>query len=260
MGVWECGGVGVWDTRRFGSQSTASQFTRSQSTRSQCPQTDPYPVDEQRLRMPGQDLQRQDHGQRASPADAGSPGGGARGLVQQPQGGRQPGQGVELVDVFDAGEGESAEREEGAGQPRGRPAEAQRAPAEGVGEPRGKPDVQQRGPDERLGRLEPVQRPMERVEHRGLRVRQERRAQEEVRIPEWNVSRGQLRYSVGPVGGEVGERIHPGQHAVCQPEGPEHDERHQRQACPRQQVCAENDCPLWRRGFSRLLAFAYETA
>ena len=162
----------------------------------------------------------------------------------EPKGSRQPGQRVELVDVFDVRQRKAAEAEDDASQPCGGPAESQRAAAKNIGETRGQPNMDQRRPDQRLFGLKPAQRPMERVEHGRLRIRQEWHAQEEIRVPKRDMPGGQLGHAIGPIRREVGGRVHAGQHTVGQAQRPQHDKRRRRQRDPRgEAVGSPYGCP-----------------
>ena len=83
---------------------------------------------------------------------------------------------------------------------------------------------------------------MERVEHRGLDVGKERRAQEEVGVPQRQMAAAQRGHPLGPIRGEIGEGVHTGQHAVRQSQWPERCQRRNGQAGPRQQI-AQGHCP-----------------
>ncbi len=87
------------------------------------------------------------------------------------------------------------------------------------------PDVGHNAPGYLLGRRQPEQGPVGRVEDGNLRVGQQWRAHEQVRIPEGQPPGAHRLAGKVAVGVKVGKDVQPGQDAVGQRDLPEKDQR-----------------------------------
>ncbi len=125
----------------------------------------------------------------------------------------EPGKALKLVDVFDLRSEIAAEGENGGGEGGRIRVEFEDPAGEGIRAPGGDDDVNDNADLHRNRCGEEDERPVEGIEHSGLRVGDERRAHEEVRIPKWQSPGKHGLRTVVPVWIEVEQGI-----AACEDE------------------------------------------
>ena len=153
---------------------------------------------------------------RRSPAQAGGQASLCPG--QHPQRPGQPGGGVELVDMGDQPADKAAARQKQASQ-QGRHPPIPPEPQQRIAPQPQQPGVQRSAPVDLVGhRQTPAagckERPVQRVEHGGLWVGQQRPPQKQIGVPKGQLAGAQLRAGVGPVRIEIELDVAARQHPV----------------------------------------------